>query len=200
MFSALDSQARRKAGAHSAAEVASAIESLSPAALRYLVHSAHKVRRRYGLDGVTADHQDLLQETYARLLAGLRSWPRGVDFPKQVTRVMRSIASDWRRRGVKVLEVRETDLVPPEASGMVPLEPIEPAVPERPMEDRLYAALKTQEAAKLFAADPAALRILKCLYLELTRQEMCERTGMSARQVEATLRRIRRRAGADLDR
>ncbi len=181
-------------------EVASAIEGLTPGALRYLLHSAHKVRRRYGLDGVAADHDDLLQETYARLLAGLRSWRRGVEFPKQVTRIMRSIASDWRRRGVKVLEVRETDLVPSRASGMVPLEPLEPAVPERPMEDRLDAARKTQQAAKLFADDPAALQILKCLYLELTRREMCDRTGMSMRQVEATLRRIRRRAGADLTR
>ena len=43
-------------------------------------------------------HEDLLQEAFHRVLAGDRTWPRGVPALLLLAGVMRSIAWQWRRR------------------------------------------------------------------------------------------------------
>ncbi|MCP3963478.1 MAG: hypothetical protein GY719_37055 [bacterium] len=74
--------------------------------------------------------------------------------------------------------------------------PDDPSAPGRSIEGVLAAAGEAQEVAKLFAADPEALEVLKCLYLELTRREMRGRTQMSEKQLAASIRRVRRGAAS----
>ncbi len=74
--------------------------------------------------------------------------------------------------------------------------PDDPSAPGRSIEGVLVAAGEAQEVAKLFADDPEALEVLKCLYLELTRREMRGRTQMSEKQLEASIRRVRRGAAS----
>ncbi len=59
----------------------------------------------------------------------------------------------------------------------------------------MVAAAKAREITNLFADDPAALQVLECFYQELSRRQMRERTLMSEKQLAATIRRIRRKAG-----
>ncbi|MCP3956654.1 MAG: sigma-70 family RNA polymerase sigma factor [bacterium] len=191
----LGSSARQQAEPHTLAEVERAISDLDPRGMERLQTAARDSVRRYGLGNPVHDPEDLLSEAFLRLLSGARSWRRGIGFEYQMARVMDSIASDWRRRGASNPEIREVELSSPDggdedAPGSLP----DPRSPERSMEDCMVAADEAQEVAKLFADDPEALRVLECLYLELTRREMRQRTRMSEKQLEAAIRRLRRGA------
>ncbi len=108
---------------------------------------------------------------------------------------MDSIASDWRRRDAATPEVREVELSSTDdgedaESPLVHLPSTQPSA-----EDRMVAAAKVREIIELFADDPAALQVLECFSQELSRRQMRERTRMSEKQLAATIRRIRRKAG-----
>ena len=195
MDEGLKSSGGQQAEPHTLIEVERAISDLDPRGMERLQTAARDSMRRYGLGNPVHGPDDLLSEAFLRLLSGARSWRRGIGFEYQVARVMDSIASDWRRRRASTPETGEVDLAPPDdgdedAPGPLPDSPS----PERSAEDCMVSASEAQEIAQLFDDDPEALQVLECLYLELTRREMCERTRMSEKQLEAAIRRVRRGA------
>ncbi len=186
---------RQRGKSHTIVEVRGAIEALDKGDWKRLMTAARDSLRRYRLDDPARDHEDLLQEAFLRLLAGTRSWRRGVGFEYQLARVMDSIASNWRRRSASSPEIRECELSSPEVGDEDAASPLpDRRSPEPSVEKRVVTAGEAQEVAKLFAHDGAALEVLRCLYMELTRREMRRRTGMSEKQLAAVIRRLRRQA------
>ena len=133
------------------------------------------------------------------MLSGDRSWRRGVDFEYQLTQVMRSIADNWRRIDAKAggFEVRESNLrvAVVDNEDDDPIDPgLQGASSERNVDWRLPDREQASAIVRHFADDPAALEVLEGWRLGLTRQEMMERSGMSRKQLEAAIRRVRRTA------
>ena len=186
---------RQRIAPHTVADVQRAIRAVDQPGWNGLHTAARDSLRRCRLDDPARDHEDLVQEAFVRLLSGSRSWRRGIGFEYQVARVMDSIACDWRRRVAENPEIRELELTSSDVGDEDVASPLpDPPSPERSIEDRRVAAGEAQEVAKLFADDAAALQVLGCMVLELTRHEMRERTQMSDKQLKATIRRVRRRA------
>ncbi len=201
----------RRAGAHSDAEVRRAMEALGTPggretpmsrAWRRLRTAARDSVRRYRLDDPARNAEDLLQEAFLRLLAGDRSWRRGVDFDYQVARVMDSIASDWRRRGGLRPEICEAGLDPPDDEGDeddVAASVLETPSPGPTVEDRLVVREELLKMVKKvavgrFGDDPETLEVLEYFRLGLDRGEMQESTQMPEPRLAAAIRRVRRRA------
>ncbi len=170
-------------------------------AWRRLRTAARDSVRRYRLDDPARNAEDLLQEAFLRLLAGDRSWRRGVDFDYQVARVMDSIASDWRRRAGSRPEICEAGLDPPDDSGedVDAASVLEMPTPGPPVEERLVVREKLRKmvrkvAAGRFGDDPEALEVVEYFRLGLDRREMQESTRMPEERLAAAIRRVRRRA------
>lgn len=161
-------------------DVARAIHSLSDADLVRLKALARLWAR--GLPGGIG-WADVLHEAIARALDGSRKWPPGVPILVFLSGIMRSICDDQWRRARRELEVfvrdeNLADLRVPDAA----------AAPER----AVAAAQSLAAIDLLFAADPAALKIIAGLAEGLTPTEICNRYGMSERQYDTTRKRMRR--------
>jgi RNA polymerase sigma-70 factor (ECF subfamily) len=166
-------------------DVARAIRALSDSDLVRLKAMAQLWVR--GLpDGLT--WSDLLNEAIARALDGSRRWPPRVPLLAFLSGVMRSICDDhWRRvRRDRELFVRGEDpLLDPCASGE---ETDLPPGPER----TLAAAQALAAVNRLFAYDPAALKVLAGLADGLTAKEICRLYGMEERDYDTVRKRMRR--------
>ncbi len=202
---------RPQAGAHTGAELWRALEAvgnpggkktpMSPA-WRRLRAAARDSVRRYRLDDPARNYEDLLQEAFLRLLAGDRSWRRGVDFEYQVARVMDSIASDWRRRAGLRPEICEAGLDPPggdggeddDAASVLETPPPGPTVEDRLVVREKLGKMVRKVVVGRFGDDPEALEVLEYFHLGLNRREMEEWTRMPEERLAAAIRRIRRRA------
>ncbi len=110
----LNSTGGQTTGLHTVADVESAIGALDQEGWRRLRTAARNSVRRFRLDALLRDLEDLLSEAVTRMLSGRRSWPRGIGFEFQVARTMDSIASDWRRREASDPEIREVELYSPD--------------------------------------------------------------------------------------
>ncbi len=171
-------------------------------AWRRLRTAARDSVRRYRLDDPSRNAEDLLQEAFLRLLAGDRSWRRGVDFDYQVARVMDSIASDWRRRAGLRPEICEAGLDPPDNEGGEDdhaASVLETPPPGPTAEDRLVVVEELRKVVRKvvvgrFGDDPEALEVVEYFHLGLNRREMQEWTRMPEERLAAAIRRVRRRA------
>jgi DNA-directed RNA polymerase specialized sigma24 family protein len=131
---------------------------------------------------------DILHEAIARALDGSRQWPAGVSLVAFLSGVMRSICADtWRR------EELDADFAVLCATGDATEFPADP--------ERLLSAAQSLAAiSQVFAADPAALRIIAGLADGLTVAEICKVYAMSEREYDTTRKRMRRallRCGLD---
>jgi RNA polymerase sigma-70 factor (ECF subfamily) len=164
------------------ADVARAIHALSDADLVRLKALARLWTR--GLPGVLG-WSDVLHEAIARALDGSRKWPPGVPILAYLSGIMRRICIDqWRR------ERRESLLI---VRGGAATD--RGAVDEDTARDpeRMLAAAQSLAAInRLFADDPAALKIIAGLAEGLTPTEICERYAMSGRAYDTARKRMRR--------
>ena len=83
---------------HTVADVEDAISVLDDGGWWRLRNAA---REKLGDAGAVHGPEDLLNEVFMRLLDGRRRWEREFGFEDQVVIIMRSIASDWRRRDAR---------------------------------------------------------------------------------------------------
>ncbi len=169
---------------HATIDIAQAIRSLSDADLVRLKALAQLWSR--DLPGGVG-WSDVLNEAIARALDRSRPWPSGVPLLAFLSGVMRSICDDhWRRaRRDHALLVRADDLADLSAQGDAAESPPDP--------ERVLAAAQALAAVhRLFAADPAALRIITGLADGLTASEICRLYGMSEREHDTTRKRMRR--------
>lgn len=132
---------------------------------------------------------DLLQEAFARVLAGSRHQPEGVPVVAFLAGVMRSIKEQyWRqaRRGARRLPklLAELELADQQQDG--PLDP-QPS-PER----RVVAAQEMEAINKLFEDDVQAKQIISSLYEGCTPGEACAIYALSRTDYDSTRKRIRR--------
>src|ERR1700722_890315 len=130
---------------------------------------------------------DVLNEAIARVLDGARRGPPGVPLLAFLSGVMRSICDDYWRRARRDLGllVRFEDFV--DLAG--PAEESEPT----PDPERVLAAGQALAAVdRLFAGDPAGLKIIAGLADGLTAKEICRVYGMSECAYDTARKRMRR--------
>ncbi len=192
-------QAGPEAGIHDRADVERAIRGLGRADALRLRAVAVTLIRGFHVDPVPHDHEDLLSEAITRTLAGERGWRQGVDFDYHLTQIMRSIASDWRRRAVRreekgAREQREAELLSPKVKEHNPAAPYQnPRSHEPSRRAALLAAAEVEEIKQHCADDPEVTQVIACLELEMNGRQMQEHTGMSRRRLVTATQRMRRR-------
>jgi RNA polymerase sigma-70 factor (ECF subfamily) len=163
-------------------DVARAIHSLTDADLVRLGALARLWAR--GLPGVLA-WSDILHEAIARALDGTRRWPPGVPILAFLSGIMRSICVDqWRR------EQRESVLLVRDGAATDAGAAADEAA--RDPERMLAASQRIAAIHRLFAHDPAALKIIAGLAEGLTPDEICRRYAMSDCAYDTTRKRMRR--------
>jgi len=145
------------------------------------------------------DAEDLRHEAYARVFGGERPWPTDVELIPFLAGVMRSLATDARRK-----ELRRQHLhVVPRDGDQLELENIRSHNPTP--EDEVTATSELQAMKKLFASDHVGLTFLEAKVAEFDRQEtmvLCEADDKGydtiSRRVRRTLEKGYRKDGRDV--
>lgn len=141
-----------------------------------------KVSRRYARPAISAE--DLLQEAFARALAGGRTCPVDVDIVRFLAEAMRSIAhGEQEKLRVEVMEldgIEETALPPTVDLGT-----------EISREEQSKVVLG--QILSLFEDDPEAQEIVEGITAGFTAAELRELTGLDQTAYNSKRRLIRRR-------
>ncbi len=173
-----DRLAASGAAALDGADIGRALRALSDADLVRLKALARLWSR--GLPGGLG-WTDILNEAVVRCLDGSRRWPPDVPLLAFLSGVMRSICDDHWRRMRRDLGW----LVADPASGERVAAPGDP--------ERLVASAQALSAIHgLFAADPAAQKVLAGMTDGLAASDIRARYDMSAREYDSTRKRMRR--------
>lgn len=169
----------------STAELAEAIRQLSEADWVRL----RKVAQRFARPDVSAD--ELIQEAFARGLAGSRRCPRAVSVVRFLAEAMRSIAHGEQERS----SARSgKGLVDAESLELTEASPVDSsATPEAALLDaegyqQIMSALR-----ELFADDETAWNLIEGLDADLSRSEICELLEIDETTYNSKRRTIRRR-------
>jgi DNA-directed RNA polymerase specialized sigma24 family protein len=120
------------------------------------------------------DREDLLQEALCRVLSGKRAWPRDLAPLPFLWGVVRSIASEWKKKS-------KPPKIFPESA--------DPAREER----RAIAGLDVVKIIALFDDDPAAQIIVRGMMDGARGQELQELSGLDKTDYESKRTKIRRR-------
>lgn len=166
------------------AEVEEAIESISEAGW----HRLRAVARHYSF-GIL-DPDDLLHEALYRSLDGRRTCPRHVDIVRFLAEVMHSLASSSFKAAYRHPELHIVDNAEFE----------ERAVTDCDADDIEQMMISDQEADRirstllsLFADDEAAQIMVEGDMDGMTREELCELTGLHGQAYDSKRRLVRRR-------
>jgi DNA-directed RNA polymerase specialized sigma24 family protein len=132
--------------------------------------------------------EDLLQEALTRVLTGSRLQPDGVPVVVFVAGILRSLRADYWRRARR--ESRDGNVrIDDESEELVGLALADSAPgPERALEDWQQLTL----IRMLFAADPAALKIIDGVSAGLSAEQIRRSSGLSKVEYDSTRRRMRR--------
>lgn len=129
--------------------------------------------------------EDILQESFARIIAGTRQRPDGVNVVAFVAGIMRSLRSEYLHR-----------LQPPDALRVNFQDegPDLPSLPDtRPgPEQTLNARQELKAINLLFSKDAAALKIIRGLGQGLSASQIRQSIGLSKTDYDSTRRRMRR--------
>jgi RNA polymerase sigma-70 factor (ECF subfamily) len=120
------------------------------------------------------DHDDLRQEAFDRVLSGRRVWPRGAPVGKFLAGVMKSIASEWKKKSK-----------PHELVG-------DPADPRCGV-SQVMALIDMKKIVAKFDDDPEAQKILFLLMQEVRGEELQWSSGLGKVEYESKRKKIRRR-------
>ena len=136
------------------------------------------------------DHTDLLREAMAVTLGGDRRWRKGtVDFLTHLSGVMRSISSHWRERFAPEEAYTEAELTHADNAPS----PLLGAMSEEPDSERVLDARQRLELIERhFAADPAVPKIIDGFRQGLTGPEIQLASGLSKKDYESAIKRMRR--------
>jgi DNA-directed RNA polymerase specialized sigma24 family protein len=151
----------------SRAEIDKAIKFLTAAEKTKIM----KIAARYAKVTSYGDG-DLFQEACLRAMDGRRKWPRGLRATPFFLQVMRSIASEWKRKD----------------------DPLSADIGDDGAEVRRVAAkIDVERIMALFEDDPIAQEILKLMADGARGDDIRKATGRSPTEYESTRRKIRRR-------
>jgi DNA-directed RNA polymerase specialized sigma24 family protein len=142
-------------------------------------------RKRHGRTA-----EDLLHDAVVATIEGGRVWRDGIDLIQHLCGAMRSISCAWSHKRDEYLdsELAETD------------ESFIESLAASDDFERSFAAQKEFEAIQaLFAGDVVASKVLACFYFGYTPKERYRTFGLSAKDYEAGVRRIRRKLQASRD-
>ena len=162
-------------GRMSQQEIAQAINALSDAGWVRL----KKVARRYARPSISAE--DLLQEAFARALAGDRTCPVDVDVVRFLAEAMRSIA-DGEQEKLRAKLVALDGAALPTSEHM-----------ETEIASAEQCEVILEQALSLFEDDPIAQEILEGDTAGFTVEELRELTGLDQTAHNSKRRLIRRR-------
>jgi hypothetical protein len=171
-------------------EVKAAVETLTEGQLVKLEKYARYRVRGLGRKALGRDYNDLLRDAITATLAGDRRWRKGtVDFFTHLTGVMRSISSHWGEQYDPEEALGESELMHDDNARS----PIVSAASEAPSVERILDAReRLLQIERHFAADPAVPSILKGLRDGMTGPEIQLATGMSKKDYESAIKRMRR--------
>jgi RNA polymerase sigma-70 factor (ECF subfamily) len=132
---------------------------------------------------------DLLQEAFARALDGSRRRPEGLPIVVFLAGVMRSIKSEYWRRGQRESHYAQTSRADPSSILIHGAEPRDPAPdPER----SLIAVQEIAAIDRLFADDATALQIMAGLSEGLSADAIQLAFGMTKTDYDSARKRMRR--------
>ena len=112
--------------------------------------------------------EDLFQEVCVRAIDGRRKWPRGLPATTFFWGVMRSIASEWKRKD-------------------------DPPEEDRDEEHRLLDIIHAMKIIKALDDDPIAQKIVVAMMEGARGEELLKLSGLSPRDYESKRKKIRRR-------
>ncbi|MBR8087606.1 sigma-70 family RNA polymerase sigma factor [Burkholderia vietnamiensis] len=174
----------------SRAEVALELERISPADWIRLERLA-----QWAFAEVSAmSHEDLLQEACVKLLSGERVWRRGFATVPAITSVMRSMASNYRKRQangpIDAGTVVAADDVMNDSDSLVRnVDPVETITPEAVASD----AQQVKQLVTLLDDDAEAALIAYEWVAGRRGKEAADALGMNENQYEAARKRLLRK-------
>lgn len=155
------------------AEVAEALQSLT---VRQKAIVMKLARKHEGKMGAAYSAGDLIQEAYRRALEGKRTWRCGLPAEIFFHGVIRSIASEWKRKGSEHSIEDDEDFGDggAEARGV-------------------DARIDLPRIFRLFDDDPTAQKIIKAMMNGLQGKDIENACGIHDKAYEAKRKKIRRR-------
>lgn len=175
-------------------EIRAAIEALTQADLLRLEGFAAWRVRGLGQRANGRTHEDLFNEAIRATLDGTRSWNKSkVDFMGYLIGAMKSISDNWGKRYSASEPILESDLVrlnedglPSGAFDRIPVDVPSP-------EEDLALQQEADAIRRLFEGDPLVTLIVCELQEGARFPEVREKYGLSSNELNAAIRRIRRR-------
>jgi hypothetical protein len=177
-------------------DVEQAINCLTSADLLNLKWAARFRVRSLGRAAKGRTDEDLLMEAVASSLAGTegrgdgRRWSKNISFRLHLTGAMRSIASHWKEQFNEQEPLLESELSNVgEDEGFSRLDTV---ASEEPGGDRcLIAREEVSLILQQFRHDSGASNVLKGWLKDLRSLEIMQESGLSSREYEAAVKRIR---------
>lgn len=174
-------------------EVRVAVETLTkPQLVKLALYARARIgalrRRAQG-----RDQDDLLQEALTATLAGKRNWYKDrVDFVGHLIGAMRSIASAWAEKFDDDTPYLESELTTTNEQGglVTPLSNVSDPAP--PVERALNAQNELAAIQSLFKNDSNVILVMEGLREGMTGPEIQAHLGMSEKDYNAALKRMRR--------
>lgn len=141
-----------------------------------------------GLSDLTPD--DLLTEAVVKLLSGERVWQRGVEALVALKMIMRSIASNARKKAINgpIDQYATVDLGAGEVEEDAP--PGVPAIEPRTPAKIVEARSELQYIESLVAGDGDVEQVATAWALGLRGQEAAEELGFDAKRYDAARKRL----------
>jgi DNA-directed RNA polymerase specialized sigma24 family protein len=181
----------------STAEIVAAIRALTEADAGHLKRYAVRRLEAIGRAAGGKDWEDLIQEGIARTLAGTRIWNKNaVPFVGHLMGVVKSICSGMAEN--LAAEKNEEPMSESELIGATTnpdLNPYQLAVSPMPTAEEITEARDAVDAIKrFFHDDPLVLEIVSCIEEGFNGPEIKELLGISQKDLETAMRKLRRAA------
>lgn len=178
-------------------EVEDALNTLTPGELLKLQEFARWRIRGLGRRALGRDHHDLLSDAVIATLEGRRRWRKNaVDIFGHLKGAMRSISSNWRQKFREAEPRSESEMIPAGEADDYP-GPVATARTSEPHPDRLLAAKEELgRMLALFKDDDEVCLIIEGLREGMTGPEIQRDLGLTEKQYNAGMKRLRRKARA----
>ena len=175
---------RRESPFHGADEVRQAAEALTRVDLKRLWAVSRVIIGGYHVDRAGRDYDDLVSEAFLRTLDGSRRWKRGVGFLHHLAEVMRSVACDWKLQESRAALWSRSESAMSAAANVPNPGPSAESVAET--RDEL------QHLIGAFSDDAPARAVIEGWAVGYKSPEIMERHGMSKKEFQTAVRRVRR--------
>ena len=170
-------------------EIRRQLRDLTETDLRRLERMSKILTQRYRESNASWDYEDLLTETFVKVLEGEREWRKGVPFVAYVSDTMKGVArrhfiSDMQKKAPETSYEKATEAIDEKIHTMIS------ALPDPEQLARLREEVRNLR--RLFTNDEITIHVLDGWMLGMTPAEICEYLGISTNQYNAARRRILR--------